>query len=101
MLVIVVAAGAVFTFRNKGRKSLIIFNSQLGDEADSDTSKYVEASVDGRVKKIYASKNTEVANTVLEQGALILLSLDGKMVVKMETSVNLTVGQTRQRKRNQ
>ena len=69
-------------------------NSQLGDEADSDTSKYVEASVDGRVKKIYASKNTEVANTVLEQGALMLLSLDGKMVVKMETSVNLTVGQS-------
>ena len=68
-------------------------NKQLGDEADSDTSKYIEASVDGRVKKIYASKNTEVANTVLEQGALMLLSLDGKMVVKIETSVNLTVGQ--------
>lgn len=68
-------------------------NKQLGDEADSDTSKYIEASVDGRVKKIYASKNTEVANTVLEQGALMLLSLDGKMIVKIETSVNLTVGQ--------
>mgnify|MGYP004524824113 CR=1 FL=1 len=68
-------------------------NKQLGNEADSDTSKYIEASVDGRVKKIYASKNTEVANTVLEQGALMLLSLDGKMVVKIETSVNLTVGQ--------
>ena len=68
-------------------------NKQLGDEADIDTSKYIEASVDGRVKKIYASKNTEVANTVLEQGALMLLSLDGKMVVKIETSVNLTVGQ--------
>ena len=68
-------------------------NKQLGNEADSDTSKYIEASVDGRVKKIYASKNTEVANTVLEKGALMLLSLDGKMVVKIETSVNLTVGQ--------
>lgn len=68
-------------------------NKQLGDEADSDTSKYIEASADGRVKKIYASKNTEVANTILEQGALMLLSLDGKMVVKIETSVNLTVGQ--------
>lgn len=68
-------------------------NKQLGDEADSDTSKYIEASADGRVKKIYASKNMEVANTILEQGALMLLSLDGKMVVKIETSVNLTVGQ--------
>ena len=68
-------------------------NNQLGDEADSDTSKYVEASVDGRVKKIYASKNTDAADTVLEKGALMLISLDGKMAVKMETTVSLTVGQ--------
>lgn len=68
-------------------------NKQLGDESDSDTSKYVEASVDGRVKKIYASKNTEAADTVLEKGALMLISLDGKMAVKMDTSVSLTVGQ--------
>ncbi len=68
-------------------------NNQLGDEADSDTSKYVESSVDGRVKKIYASKNTDAADTVLEKGALMLISLDGKMAVKMDTSVSLTVGQ--------
>ena len=68
-------------------------NNQLGDEADSDTSKYVEASVDGRVKKIYASKNTDAADTVLEKGALMLISLDGKMAVKMDTSVSITVGQ--------
>lgn len=68
-------------------------NKQLGDEADSDTSKYVESSVDGRVKKIYASKNTEAADTVLEKGALMLISLDGKMAVKMDTSVSLTGGQ--------
>lgn len=68
-------------------------NNQLGDEADSDTSKYVESSVDGRVKKIYASKNTDAADTVLEKGALMLISLDGKMAVKMDTTVSLTVGQ--------
>ena len=68
-------------------------NNQLGDEADSDTSKYVEASANGRVKKIYASKNTDAADTVLEKGALMLISLDGKMAVKMDTTVSLTVGQ--------
>ena len=68
-------------------------NNQLGDEADSDTSKYVESSVDGRVKKIYASKNTDAADTILEKGALILISLDGKMAVKMDTTVSLTVGE--------
>lgn len=68
-------------------------NSQLGDEAGSDTSKYVEASVAGRIKKIYASKNTNAADTVLKEGALMLISLDGKMTAKMDTSVSLTVGQ--------
>lgn len=68
-------------------------NNQLGDEADSDTSKYVESSVDGRVKKIYASKNTDAADTVLEKGALMLISLDGKIAVKMDTTVSLTVGE--------
>lgn len=68
-------------------------NNQLGAEADSDTLKYVESSVDGRVKKIYASKNTDAADTVLEKGALMLISLDGKMAVKMDTTVSLTVGQ--------
>lgn len=68
-------------------------NNQLGDEADSDTSKYVESSVDGRVKKIYASKNTDASDTILEKGALILISLDGKMAVKMDTTVSLTVGE--------
>ena len=68
-------------------------NKQIGDEADSDTSKYVEASVDGRVKKIYASKNKNAADTVLEKGALMLISLDGKMAVKMDTTTSLTAGQ--------
>ena len=68
-------------------------NNQLGEEADSDTIKYVESSVDGRVKKIYASQNTDAADTVLEKGALILISLDGKMAVKMDTTISLTVGQ--------
>lgn len=68
-------------------------NNQLGEEADSDTLKYVESSVDGRVKKIYASQNTDAADTVLEKGALMLISLDGKMAVKMDTTISLTVGQ--------
>ncbi len=68
-------------------------NTQLSEEADNDTTKYVKATVDGRVKKIYASKNTSVSDTVLKKGALILISLDGKMAVKIDTTANLTVGQ--------
>lgn len=68
-------------------------NQELSDKSDSSTSKYVKAAVSGRVKKIYASKNESAVDTILKKGALMLISLDGKMAVKMSTSTNLTVGQ--------
>ncbi|MDO4556687.1 MAG: biotin/lipoyl-binding protein, partial [Lachnospiraceae bacterium] len=68
-------------------------NSELSAEADNDTTQYVSSTVDGRVKKIYAKKNTDVADTILDKGALILISMDGKMAVDLETSVSVTVGQ--------
>ncbi len=68
-------------------------NQELSDKSDSSTSKYVKAAVSGRVKKIYASKNESAVDTILKKGALMLISLDGKMSVKMSTSRNLTVGQ--------
>ena len=69
-------------------------NSQISEEAENDTTKYVTSSVDGRIKKIYAKKNTDVGTTILDKGALMLVSLDGKMAVDLETSVNVKVGQT-------
>lgn len=68
-------------------------NSQINEEADNDTTQYVTSSVDGRVKKIYAKKNTEVGTTILDKGSLILISMDGKMAVNLETSVSVKVGE--------
>ena len=41
----------------------------------------VKATTSGRVKKIYAQKDVTVADTMYDDGALILLSLDGTMAV--------------------
>lgn len=68
-------------------------NSKINDEADNDTIQYVSSSVDGRIKKIYAKKNTEVGTTILENGSLLLISMDGKMAVDLETSVSVKVGE--------
>lgn len=68
-------------------------NGQINDEADLSTTQYVTSPVDGRVKKIYAKKNVDVGTTIIEKGALMLVSLDGKMAVDLETSVSTKVGQ--------
>ena len=40
--------------------------------------------MDGRVKRIYVSKGSSIADSMLENGAVMLLSIDGKMAVKLE-----------------
>lgn len=45
----------------------------------------IRSSVSGRVKKIYAQYGDDVADVMLNQGALMLLSLDGYMAVELET----------------
>lgn len=52
----------------------------------------VEASVDGRVKVIYAGVDADVADTMYENGALMLISLDGLMAADIETEADIATG---------
>ncbi len=52
---------------------------------DTDTEK-IKASVDGRVKLIYAAAGDDVTDVMLENGAMIVLSLDGKMAVDIKAA---------------
>ena len=56
--------------------------SSSGDRVNTN----VTAGVSGRVKKIYAGPKTDVAACMVENGALALISLDGKMAVEFENS---------------
>lgn len=53
----------------------------------------ITAGVNGRVKKVYAQADSDVAACMIDNGALALLSLDGYMAVDVETDA-LTQGQT-------
>ena len=75
------------------QKDLDTINGKISREAENDSTQYVTSSVEGRVKKIFAKKNKDVADTILEKGALILISLDGKMAVDLKTSVSVKAGQ--------
>ena len=67
-------------------------DAQIEDEKDETVSTKIKSSVSGRVKKIYAAKGDGVTDVMQQDGALALLSLDGKMAVEMETSESVSVG---------
>lgn len=62
-------------------------NSASGETVAS----VISSSVSGRVKKIYVSAGDDVAGAMYENGALMLLSLDGYMAADIENSA-LAVG---------
>ncbi|MCD8324112.1 MAG: HlyD family efflux transporter periplasmic adaptor subunit [Clostridiales bacterium] len=61
------------------------------DDTDSET---ITAASAGRVIKIYAAEDTDAADTMYEDGALMLLSLDGYMAVSAETDAEISTGDT-------
>ena len=63
------------------------------EDASADTiESTIEASVDGRVKVIYAEAGTGVADTMYDNGALMLISLDGLMAADIETDADIATG---------
>ena len=60
-----------------------------GDTVDS----YISAGVAGRVKAIYAGVDTSVAETMVDKGALAVISLDGYMAVDIDNE-SLEKGET-------
>lgn len=60
-------------------------DEQISDAEGDQVSSYVQAGVSGRVKILYAEKDTAVADAMVAHGALAVLSLDGYMAVDIET----------------
>ena len=52
-------------------------DAQLEDAEEETAPSTIKASVPGRVKAIFAAEEADVASTMYENGALMLLSLDG------------------------
>ncbi len=77
---------------------------QLGSMQKSNTQSRVTSLVEGRVVKIYAEQGGDVYQTLLENGALMLLSTDGKLMAEFtaadvlekgaEVEVTLSSGET-------
>ncbi len=69
-------------------------NDTITDTKSSTTGKSITAGVAGRVKKVYASEGENVADVMKDNGALMLISNDGYMAVKIEGAANAAEGDT-------
>ena len=73
------------------QKEIDELDEQLG-ESDSDrVESTVTAGVTGRLKKLYITPQADIAACMVENGALALISLDGKMAAEIENE-NLQAG---------
>lgn len=73
-------------------------DDQISDCQNDDDTDSIDASVDGRVKLIYAETGDDITDVMLENGSVLVLSLDGKMAVdikaaglKEDDTVNVTL----------
>ena len=62
-------------------------DAQIAEAGSDKVASAVKAGVRGRVKKIYVSKNADVATCIYENGALALISLDGFMAVEIPAGI--------------
>lgn len=67
-------------------------DAAISSESSKTNDSVIHSGTAGRVKKIYAREGTAAADTVYENGALLLLSLDGLMAVDLEARAE--VGQS-------
>lgn len=71
----------VLSTMNDVTEEISSIDSQLTSASASTATGYINASVSGRVKKLYVASGDSVAAVMYEHGALALLSLDGYMAV--------------------
>ncbi|MBO4864351.1 MAG: HlyD family efflux transporter periplasmic adaptor subunit [Eubacterium sp.] len=64
------------------------------ESISDDETEVITAAADGRIKKIYTEEGKAVKDTVMENGALMLISIDGCMAVDIEASSDLNIGDT-------
>lgn len=67
-------------------------DESIREYQDSDEENVIEASVSGRVKKINVSAGSDVSDTMVSDGALMVLSLDGKMAVSLSGVSGVAAG---------
>lgn len=84
-LIATVDMGSVRSAMSEIQTAIEDLDDQISDAEGDKVSSRLKAGVSGRVKILYAEVGTNVADAVVEHGAVAVLSLDGYMAVDIET----------------
>lgn len=66
------------------QEEIEMLDEAIRESSDDTAEETIEAGVDGRIKKIYVESGCDAADCMIENGALMLLSIDGYMAVDLE-----------------
>jgi len=75
-------------------ETLEYLRKEITSASDDTISSYLTAKAGGLVKEIYAQPGDSVADVMLKNGALAVLSLDGRMAVQLTRDTDLAAGDT-------
>ena len=84
-LLATVDMGTVRSAMSELQVSIDDLDAQISDAEGDKVNTYLKAGVSGRVKILYAQEGEDVADAMVEHGALAVLSLDGYMAVDVQT----------------
>ncbi len=82
----------VMTAISQVQQTLEHLQDEIEEAGQDEAPTAVKAQAAGIVKKIYAAEGDKAEDVILENGALAVLSLDGKMAVDVETATGLKSG---------
>lgn len=88
----VVNEASLFRAMESIQEEIDALDEDIEETRDDTDSQSVKSRVDGRVKRIYVQKEQEISDCMVEQGALMLLSLDGYLAVDIQTEAEISKG---------
>ncbi len=96
-LIATVTKASLLSAMSDAQDTLDSLDEELSDAADEEVDDEITTSISGRVKKIYVEEDDDIVSVMYDDGALMLLSLDGYMAVDIssddlaeETEVTVT-----------
>lgn len=84
-----VDSSSVYETMEEVQEKIEALDEQIADLQEDTDEETISASIDGRVKKIYISQGEDITSCMLEHGALLVLSADGKMAVDLADPVTV------------
>ncbi len=85
---------SVFSAMETVQEEIEALDKKINSGKNGTQTETIAAKVSGRIKKIYAKQDSDVTDSMIENGGLILMSIDGEMAVDLDNVSNVSKGDT-------